>query len=318
MPQWAGSCWYYLRYLDPTNSERPVDPAKEKFWMPVDLYIGGGEHAVLHLLYARFWHKVLFDIGVVSTPEPFMKLIHQGVVLGEDHQKMSKSIGNVVNPDEMIDRFGADAMRLYEMFMGPLEAMKPWSTKGVEGISRFLDRVWRLVVPDARTGDPIVAAVPDAEHVRLLHQTIRKVTEDLEGMRFNTAISQMMVFSNEMTRLERRPRVLIEPFVQLLAPFAPHLGEELWQRLGHPDSLAYAPWPRWDPKLVLEDTVTVAVQVNGKLRATLELPRGSDQAAAHSAAMADERVRKFVNGASVRKTIFVPDKLLNLVVAPPA
>jgi leucyl-tRNA synthetase len=231
---------------------------------------------------------------------------------------MSKSRGNVVNPDEMIDRYGADAMRLYEMFMGPLEAMKPWNSKGVEGISRFLDRVWRLVVPDERTGDPIDGREPDPAHVRLLHQTIRKVTEDLDHLHFNTSISQMMVFTNEMTKLERRPRALIEPFLLLLAPFAPHLAEELWQRLGHAESLAYAPWPAWDPALVLEDTVTVAVQVNGKLRATLELPRGSDQTATQAAALADERVQRFVNGASVRKAVFVPDKLLNLVVAPPA
>jgi leucyl-tRNA synthetase len=315
MPQWAGSCWYYLRYLDPKNPDRLVDPEKERAWMPVDLYIGGGEHAVLHLLYARFWHKVLFDIGIVSTSEPFQKLIHQGTVLGEDGQKMSKSWGNVVNPDEMIDRFGADAMRLYEMFMGPLEAMKPWSTKGVEGISRFLDRVWRMIVPDDRTGDPIVSREPTADELRILHQTIRKVTEDIEELRFNTAIAQMMVFTNEMTRLDKRPRALVEPFVLLLSPFAPHIAEELWQRLGHGESLAYEAWPVWDPARVLEETVTVAVQVNGKLRATLELPRGVDQAAAQAAALADDRVRRFVNGGNVRKTVYVPDKLLNLVVS---
>jgi leucyl-tRNA synthetase len=316
MPQWAGSCWYYLRYLDPANTHALVDPAKERYWMPVDLYIGGAEHAVLHLLYARFWHKVLFDIGVVSTPEPFMKLVHQGTVLGEDGSKMAKSVGNVVNPDEMVDRFGADAVRMYEMFMGPLEAMKPWNTRGVEGITRFLDRVWRLVVEE--DGSPSRALSRDAaepEHLRVLHQTIRKVTEDLEALRFNTAISQLMVFVNELTPLDRRPRALIEPLVLMVAPFAPHLGEELWQRLGHKPSLAFAPWPAWDSSLVLDETVTLAVQVNGKLRATLELPRDIAQAQAQQAALADERIRRYVDGAQIRKVIFVPNKLLNLVVA---
>jgi leucyl-tRNA synthetase len=314
MPQWAGSCWYYLRYLDPKNPERPVSLEAERRWMPVDLYIGGAEHAVLHLLYARFWHKVLFDIGVVSTPEPFMKLVHQGTVLGEDGQKMSKSVGNVVNPDVMIDRYGADAMRLYEMFMGPLEAMKPWSAKGVEGISRFLDRVWRLVLDeDGRVTVSDDTADPDA--TRVLHQTIQKVTEDVEGLRFNTAIAQMMVFTNEATPLPSRPRALIEPFVLLLAPFAPHLAEELWERLGHLGGLAYETWPSYDPALLRTDTVTVAVQVNGKLRATLELARGIDQAAAQEAALADERVRRHLDGKSLRKAIYVQDKLINLVLS---
>ncbi len=317
MPQWAGSCWYYLRYLDPKNAERLVDPERERHWMPVDLYIGGAEHAVLHLLYARFWHKVLYDIGVVSTPEPFLKLVHQGTVLGEDGVKMSKSRGNVVNPDEMIDRFGADAVRLYEMFMGPLEAMKPWSTKGVEGVTRFLDRVWRLVVdedgsPSRSLGDEPASPVLN----RVLHQAIRKVTHDLDGLHFNTAIAQMMVLVNELTPLERRPREVVEKLVLLLSPFAPHLGEELWERLGHPETLAYQPWPEWDPALAVSDTVTVAVQVNGKLRATLELPRGTDQETAQTAALQDERVRKYVDGSAVRKSIYVPDKLLNLVIAP--
>jgi leucyl-tRNA synthetase len=313
MPQWAGSCWYYLRYLDPHATDRPFDPELERRWMPVDLYIGGAEHAVLHLLYARFWHKVLFDIGVVSTPEPFMKLVHQGTVLGEDNSKMAKSAGNVVNPDVMIDEHGADAMRLYEMFMGPLEAMKPWNTQGVEGIARFLDRVWRLVVDeDGRT----VVDDGDAplEARRVLHQTIHKVGEDIEGLRFNTAIAQMMIFTNEATQWERRPRAVMEPFVLLLSPFAPHLAEELWERLGHRETLAYEPWPAFDPELLRGDTVTVAVQVNGKLRATLELPRGVDQATAQTAALGDERVKRHLDGGTVRKTIYVPDKLLNLVV----
>jgi len=314
MPQWAGSCWYYLRYLDPRNSSRLVDPAKEKYWMPVDLYIGGAEHAVLHLLYARFWHKVLFDIGVVTTPEPFLKLVHQGTILAEDNRKMSKRWGNVVSPDDMIDRYGADAMRIYEMFLGPLEAMKPWSTSGVEGITRFLDRVWRVFVTDEGALTVTDAAAPP-ELERLLHRTIRKVTDDLEALKFNTAVSQMMVFVNELMKQPARPRALLEPFVLLLSPYAPHLGEELWSRLGHRESLAYAPWPAYDPALCVEDTVTVVVQVNGKMRATLDLPRGAGQEAVQEAALADDRVKRHVNGARVRKAIFVRDKLLNLVVA---
>jgi leucyl-tRNA synthetase len=314
MPQWAGSCWYYLRFLDPKNPDRLVDPAKEKYWMPVDLYVGGAEHAVLHLLYARFWHKVLFDIGVVSTPEPFMKLIHQGTILGEDNRKMSKSWGNVVSPDDMVDEYGADAMRIYEMFMGPLEAMKPWSTTSVEGISRFLDRVWRLYTHEDG-GIAVDGAEVGPEMTRLLHQTIRKVTEDLDALKFNTAIAQMMVFVNEVMKQPTRPRALLEPFVLLLSPFAPHIGEELWSRLGHKESLAYAPWPKFDPELCEEDTVTVAVQVNGKLRATLDLPKGADQAAVQAAALADERVSRYVNGGAIRKVIHVKDKLLNLVVS---
>ncbi|MGH7729733.1 MAG: leucine--tRNA ligase [Candidatus Eiseniibacteriota bacterium] len=316
MPQWAGSCWNYLRFLDPKNPERPVDPARERYWMPVDLYIGGAEHGVLHLLYARFWHKVLFDIGVVSTPEPFMKLIHQGTVLGEDNQKMSKSVGNVVNPDEMIDRFGAEAVRMYEMFMGPLEAMKPWNTRGVEGITRFLDRVWRLVVEeDGTLSRSLTTAPPSPDQERLLHQTIRKVTEDLDALHFNTAIAQLMVFVNELTPTSERSRALIEPFVLILSPFAPHLGEEVWCRLGHAESLAYEPWPAWDPAKVQEESVTVAVQVNGKLRATVELPHGAAEAEAQRAALADERIQRYVNGAQIRKVIFVPNKLINLVVS---
>src|SRR5262249_24723799 len=248
MPQWAGSCWYYLRFLDHKTADRLVDPAKEKYWMPVDLYVGGAEHAVLHLLYARFWHKVLYDIGVVSTPEPFIKLLHQGTILGEDNRKMSKSWGNVVSPDDMVEEYGADAFRIYEMFMGPLEAMKPWSSKSVEGISRFLDRVWRLFTREDGTVALTSEPVPDGL-VRLLHRTIAQGTEDIEALKFNTAISQMMVFVNEVMRQPERPRALLEPFLLLLSPFAPHLGEELWGRMGHRDSLAYTPWPAFDPAL---------------------------------------------------------------------
>ena len=314
MPQWAGSCWYYLRFIDPRNANALVDPAKEKYWMPVDLYVGGAEHAVLHLLYARFWHKVLYDIGVVSTLEPFKKLVHQGMILGEDNRKMSKRWGNVVDPNDMIDEYGADALRIYEMFMGPLEAMKPWSSQSVEGISRFLDRVWRLFIHEDGSL-AVTADAPSKEALRVLHQTIAKVTEDIEALKFNTAISQMMVFVNEMMKQPVKPRAVLEPFLLVLAPFAPHLGEELWNRLGHAESLSHAPWPAYDPARLVEDTVTVAVQVNGKLRATLELPRGGDQAAVHAAAAADKRVARYLDGVTIRKAIFVQDKLLNLVVA---
>jgi leucyl-tRNA synthetase len=314
MPQWAGSCWYYLRFIDPHNPDALVDPAKEKYWMPVDLYVGGAEHAVLHLLYARFWHKVLYDIGVVSTKEPFKKLVHQGIILGEDNRKMSKRWGNVVDPNDMIDQYGADALRIYEMFMGPLEAMKPWSSKGVEGITRFLDRVWRLYTnEDGSLALTDEAPTPAAQ--RLLHQTIAKVTEDVEALKFNTAIAQMMVFVNETMKLGTRPRALLEPFVLLLSPFAPHLGEELWSRLGHPESLAHAQWPVHDPALLVEDTVTVPVQVNGKVRATLDFPRGADQATVQAAALADERVSRHVDPLKIKKVIHVKDKLLNIVVA---
>ena len=313
MPQWAGSCWYYLRFLDPKNNGQVVDPAKEQYWMPVDLYIGGSEHAVLHLLYARFWHKVLFDIGVVSTPEPFKKLVHQGIVLGEDNQKMSKSRGNVVNPDEMIDRFGADAVRLYEMFMGPLEAMKPWSTRGVEGVTRFLDRVWRLMVDEAgRLSSAIVPSVPTVEQQRILHHTIKKVTEDIEHLRFNTAISQMMVFTNEMTKLPQRPRTLIEPFLLLLSPFAPHLTEELWSIMGNRPSISQQPWPSFDPALTVSDRLTIPVQVNGKLRGKLEVSADADREQVED--LARQEAAEWLMGKELKKVIYVEKKLINFVV----
>ena len=298
MPQWAGSCWYYLRFADPKTIDALIAPAKEKYWLPVDLYVGGAEHAVLHLLYARFWHKVLFDIGVVSTKEPFQKLFNQGMILAFSYQdragkyhrtdevverdgqwfagqtavtqqieKMSKSRFNVVNPDEVIDAYGADSMRLYEMFMGPLDVAKPWQMSGVAGVSRFLNRAWRIVVNDE---DALSAQVLDVEPtpdiVRLQHKTIRSVTEELEALRFNTAIARLMEMSNALLALERKPRVVVETFVLLLAPFAPHLAEELWSILGHEASLAYAPWPGFDPVLAQDERREYAVQVNGKLR----------------------------------------------------
>jgi leucyl-tRNA synthetase len=313
MPQWAGSCWYFLRFIDPKNHDRLVDPAKERYWMPVDLYIGGSEHAVLHLLYARFWHKILYDIGVASTPEPFKKLVHQGIVLGEDNQKMSKSRGNVVNPDEIMDQFGADAVRLYEMFMGPLEAVKPWNTRGVEGVTRFLERAWRLMVnEEGRLSRTVVGTVPTLEHQRLLHQTIKKVTEDIEGLRFNTAISQMMVFTNEMTKAEERSRALLEPFVLILSPFAPHLAEELWEVLGHQPSVSQQPWPTFDPRLTVSDRLTIPIQVNGKLRAKLDV--GADATPEQIKELARAQVAEWLQGKEITKLIYVGKKLINFVV----
>ena len=316
MPQWAGSCWYYLRFIDPKNPGAPVDPAKEKYWMPVDLYVGGAEHAVLHLLYSRFWHKVLFDCGVVSTKEPFQRLVNQGMILGEDNQKMSKSRGNVVNPDDVIKQYGADSLRLYEMFMGPLEAVKPWSMRGVEGVYRFLNRVYRLVC-DEETGAllPAVAGESTAEQVRPLHAMLKKVGDDIEGLRFNTAISAMMEFVNEAQKWAQRPRAILEPFILALSPLAPHLAEELWEKLGHTTSLAYAPWPAYDPALLVSDTMEVPVQVNGRLRGKIVVPAGSDEAAIVAAAQADASVQAHLTGKTLRKTIFVPGRLLNFVVS---
>ena len=313
MPQWAGSCWYYLRFIDPKNATQLVDPEKERYWMPVDLYIGGSEHAVLHLLYARFWHKVLFDIGVVSTPEPFRKLVHQGIVLGEDNQKMSKSRGNVVNPDDMIDQFGADAVRLYEMFMGPLEATKPWSIRGVEGVTRFLERVWRLMVDEqGRLSHAVDLAEPSLDHQRLLHQTIKKVTEDIEALRFNTAISQMMIFTNEMTKAQQRSRLVIEPFVLLLSPFAPHVAEELWDVLGHQPSVSQQPWPIFDPAMTLSERMIIPVQVNGRLRAKIDVPVGTSRDEIERLARAE--AAEWIQGKESKKVIYVEKKLLNFVV----
>jgi leucyl-tRNA synthetase len=389
MPQWAGSCWYYLRYLDAKNSNAFVGREAEGYWMGagqspkpevqspksaniglgtldighksttpgVDLYVGGTEHAVLHLLYARFWHKVLFDLGQVSTPEPFFKLVNQGLILGEDGQKMSKSRGNVVNPDDILKEFGADAFRLYEMFMGPLEMVKPWNTKGVEGVYRFLGRVWRLFVDEAsetefeqaettaetqRRGElldliklnpAIKDAVPTPAQLKTLHACIKKVTEDLDGMRFNTAISAMMVFVNDAITWETKPASVLRDFLVLLAPFAPHLAEELWSKVQSPkskvtvtdgnkpldigpgtlDSLSYAPWPKFDPALLVEDTLEIPVQVNGKLRDVIRVPANADNGAVEAAAKASEKVQQFLAGKTIRKVIIVPKKLVNIV-----
>jgi leucyl-tRNA synthetase len=308
MPQWAGSCWYYLRYLDPKNPDAFVDPAKEKYWMPVDLYVGGAEHAVLHLLYSRFWHKVLFDIGVVSNDEPFQRLVNQGMILGEDNQKMSKSRGNVVNPDDIVRDFGADSMRVYEMFMGPLQVSKPWSTAGLVGVSRFLERAW------ATSEKPIAETAPSAEHLKLLHKTIKKVTVDTDTLNFNTAISQMMIFLNEVSKLDSLPRALWEPFVVMLAPYAPHVGEELWERLGHEEGVSKAAWPVYEEALTLDDEKEIVVQVNGKIRDRFTAAAGSAEDALRETALALPKVKEWTEGKQIAKVIVVRDKLVNIVV----
>ena len=318
MPQWAGSCWYYLRFLDPKNDRTLVDPEIERAWMPVDLYVGGAEHAVLHLLYARFWHKVLYDRGYVSTPEPFQRLVNQGMILGENNEKMSKSRGNVVNPDDVVRRHGADSLRLYEMFMGPLEATKPWSTDGVAGVRGFLDRVWRMIVDERsesmRLNEAVVDCPPTAQQNRVLHRTIKAVTKDIESLSFNTAIARMMEFTNFFLREMQRPRTAMEQFVLLLAPMAPHIAEELWSVLGHRESLAYAPWPDYDESLIKEETIEVPIQVNGKLRGKVLLPAEADNAAIEAAARADQRVAEWLADKTVLKTIIVPGRLINFVV----
>ncbi|HMB90781.1 MAG TPA: leucine--tRNA ligase [Rhodothermales bacterium] len=375
MPQWAGSCWYYLRYIDPHNPDQLVDPEKEKYWMPVDLYVGGAEHAVLHLLYARFWHKVLYDAGVIATKEPFRKLVHQGMILGEmeytaymddegnyvsvdqvvngmDNRtgkavqvarvdeddvvkkgdqfvlksdpsvvldarayKMSKSRGNVVNPDEVISEYGADSFRLYEMFMGPLEQVKPWSTRSVEGPHRFLNRVWRLVVDEEADtlNEAVQDAEPSKEQLRVLHQTIQKVTDDIEEMRFNTAIAAMMEFVNAANKWDVLPRAIAEPFVLILSPFAPHLAEELWQRLGHDDTLAYESWPELNEDYLKEDTVEIAVQVNGKVRGSIAIAPDADKGVVLQTAKQDENVARHLDGKTMRREIYVPGRIVNFV-----
>ncbi len=377
MPQWAGSCWYYLRFLDPKNDRALVDPQVEKAWMPVDLYVGGAEHAVLHLLYARFWHKVLFDRGHVGGAEPFQKLVNQGMILGEpqyerhfrlrvtdeeergeavsyeevenEHtimedvkkedveirngkpylkgtkymlscraEKMSKSRGNVVNPDEVVREYGADSLRLFEMFMGPLEAVKPWNMDGVSGVRGFLDRVWRMIVDErAETMqlNPAVQVVePSAEQNRVLHRTIKAVTADLDQMSFNTAISRMMEFTNFFLKQEPRPRAAMEKLVLLLSPFAPHAAEELWAALGHDESLTFEPWPEFNEAAIKEDTIEVPVQIGGKLRGRIQVPADADKAALESAARAEPKIAELLAGKTVVKSIVVPGRMVNFVV----
>ncbi|MBY0371795.1 leucine--tRNA ligase [bacterium] len=351
MPQWAGSCWYYLRFMDPKNTDAPWSPEAEKYWLPVDLYIGGVEHAVLHLLYSRFWHKVLYDCGLVSTQEPFQKLFNQGMILGQSFrdangkyyhpseidtskqppqvkatgarvetqiEKMSKSKNNVVSPDDVIDQYGADAMRLYELFMGPLEQTKPWNMDGVEGVRRFLSRVWRLIV-DERTGaqNEKITDAPGSSVPALwktLHKTVRKVEEDTEKLTFNTAISQMMIFVNEATSSPRLPKETLKAFLKTLAPYAPHLAEELWERLGESALLAQGAWPAYDPALCEESQVTIVIQVNGKVRERMEVAKGTSADELQALALALPKIQAALEGKPIRKCIAVPDRLVNLVV----
>ena len=377
MPQWAGSCWYFLRFLDPRNEDRLVDPAKERAWMPVDLYIGGSEHAVLHLLYARFWQKVLYDAGVVSTSEPFAKLIHQGMILGEMEyvsylkqdgspvsfdrvlngraedgepvhtegveeleveksgdffvlkrdpavrvevraSKMSKSRGNVINPEDVIERYGADALRMYEMFMGPLEQVKPWSMHGVEGVHRFLSRVWRLLIDpeEDRLRDEVVDIEPSREQLRALHRTIRKVTDDIDALHFNTAIAAMMEFVNAANKWDAMPVSIARPFALILSPFAPHVGEELWNRLGGTGTLAYESWPIAVEAFLQEDEVEIAVQVNGRVRGAIRVPSNQteERDCMLDLARSEENVDRYLKAGTVQREIYVPGRIINFVV----
>jgi leucyl-tRNA synthetase len=315
MPQWAGSCWYYLRYIDPHNKEKLADPEKLKKWLPVDVYIGGAEHAVLHLLYARFWHKVLYDIGVVPTEEPFQRLYNPGMILGANNEKMSKSKGNVVNPDDIVESHGADTLRVYEMFMGPLEASIAWSEEGLDGARRFLDRVWRLfVTEDGHLSEKVVEDVAATEsYEKTYHQTVQKVTEDYENLRFNTAISQLMVFINESYKQTEIPKAYVEGFTKLLSPLAPHIAEELWEILGNEPSVSLTSWPTYDPDKLVESTVEIVIQVNGKVRSKLTVPKTIDRAALEEKALADDHIKEWLQGKTVRKVIVVPGKLVNIV-----
>lgn len=371
MPQWAGSCWYYLRYISPEFDGGPVDKNEENYWMPVDLYVGGSEHSVLHLLYARFWHKVLYDCGVVSTPEPFQKLVHQGMILGEmeyvafkhngshisaekveelenvervkvadsdvekrgenfylkgtDFQvesrahKMSKSRGNVINPDDVVEVYGADSLRLYEMFMGPLEQVKPWSTKGVEGVNRFLGRAWRMIVGDQDEASLLVENAEVTPHqLKVLHEAIKKVTDDIENMRFNTAISALMIFTNEARQWDELPSGIAKPFVKLLSPFAPHIAEELWSYLGSDQTITYEKWPEFKEEYLVEDSISYPIQVNGKVRANIEVSadKAKDKEFVISLAKKQENIQKYLDGATIVKEIFVPERIINFVIKP--
>jgi leucyl-tRNA synthetase len=317
MPQWAGSCWYYLRFLDPFNENEIVSKEKEKYWMPVNLYLGGAEHAVLHLLYARFWHKVLFDLGYVSTREPFVRLFHQGMILGEDSNKMSKSRGNVVNPDDVIANYGADSLRLFEMFLGPLSATKPWSTKGIEGVYRFLNRVWRLIIDENGNLNPAIQDIkPEGEAERLMHRTVMNVTEDIEDMdmKFNTCVSELMIYVNELFKMEVLPKEMVVMLVKLLSPFAPHLAEELWQRMGNTGTISYEPWPEYDPAKVQMSVITIVGQVNGKVRARIEVENDTDEETLKRLVKEDEKVKTYLEGKEIVKEIVVKNKLVNIVV----
>src|SRR5699024_1096195 len=314
MPQWAGSCWYFLRFIDPHNDEQIADPKALEEWMPVDVYIGGGEHAVLHLLYARFWHKFLYDIGVVPTKEPFQKLYNQGMILGEDNVKMSKSIGNVVNPDDIISSHGADTLRLYEMFMGPLDADIAWSTTGVDGARRFVDRVWCLIVrEDGSISDKIVDQTDYTSLDKVYHQIVKKVTEDYENYHFNTGISQLMVFVNEAYKVDHIPKDYIEGFIKLLSPITPHIAEEIWERLGHEDTISYEKWPTYDSSKIVDDEIEIVIQVMGKVRAKMNVEKDLSKEELEKKALQHENIQQWIEGKTVRKVIVVPGKLVNIV-----
>ncbi|MHA6252192.1 leucine--tRNA ligase [Oceanobacillus sp. CAU 1775] len=313
MPQWAGSSWYFLRFIDPKNTEQLADPKALEKWLPVDLYIGGAEHAVLHLLYARFWHKVLYDIGVVPTKEPFQKLFNQGMILGEGNEKMSKSLGNVVNPDDIVASHGADTLRLYEMFMGPLDASVTWSTNGLDGARRFLDRIWRLFINEDGT---LTNKITDAENENLnkvYHETVKKVTIDYNNLHFNTAISQMMVFINEAYKQDTIPKAFAQGFVKMLNPIAPHLGEELWEKLGNTSTLTYEEWPSYDEAMLVEDEIEVVLQVMGKVRSKINVPKDITKEELEKVALEDEKLQEWLEGKTIRKVIVVPGKLVNVV-----
>ncbi len=313
MPQWAGSSWYWLRYTDPHNDKEFASKEALDYWSPVDLYVGGAEHAVLHLLYARFWHKVLYDLGLVPTKEPFMKLVNQGMILGSNHEKMSKSKGNVVNPDDIVDQYGADTLRLYEMFMGPLEESVPWDEKGLHGANKWVQRVWRLLMDDNNHLRDRVSTFNDGKLTKVYNQTVKKVTEDYERMHFNTAISQLMVFVNEAYKVDDLPVEYMKGFVKMIAPIMPHMAEELWSQFGESDTITYQSWPTYDPKALVEDEVEMIVQVNGKVRAKIKMAKDTDRDEAQQLALANEHVKKFTDGKDIKKVIVVPNKIVNIV-----
>ncbi|MFC2748711.1 MAG: leucine--tRNA ligase [Limosilactobacillus fermentum] len=314
MPQWAGSSWYWLRYTDPNNDKEFASKEALDYWSPVDLYVGGAEHAVLHLLYARFWHKVLYDLGLVPTKEPFMKLVNQGMILGSNHEKMSKSKGNVVNPDDIVDQYGADTLRLYEMFMGPLEESVPWDEKGLHGANKWAQRVWRLLMDDNNHLRDRVSTYNDGKLTKVYNQTVKKVTDDFERMHFNTAISQLMVFVNEAYKVDDLPLEYMEGFVKMIAPLMPHLAEELWSQFNESETITYQPWPTYDEKALVEDEVEMIVQVNGKVRAKIKMAKDADNKDVEDAALANEHVHSFVDGKDVKKVIVIPNRIVNIVV----
>ena len=315
MPQWAGSCWYYLRFIDPKNDKMAWDNDKENYWMPVDLYIGGAEHAVLHLLYSRFWHHVLYDLGLVSTKEPFKKLFNQGMILGSDGTKMSKSRGNVINPDETVDIYGSDSLRIYEMFMGPLDKGKPWSTTGLQGCSRFIKKLWSILVDDAgELSDHISHEESDKETNQIFHQMIMKVSENIENLHFNTCVSEFMIFTNHIQKLDKINIELVKTFIILINPFMPHLAQELWELIGETDELSYQKWPSYDKNVAQQDIITIAVQINGKRRSEIEISRNQTENDVITKAKADPKVFTYLKNSEIVKEIYIKEKILNIVI----